>query len=191
MRSRASAGLCGLLLSIAACGSDGADDTSSSGGSGAGASAATDDPDPAGCSATGIRFTMTGAAQSTSVDAELIAWDGVVPDVLGVEGTTREGVPFLFMRAGDVSDGNLGEVRSYDVSRYPYNMRYGQIDVGSDCESGSCSGFIAFDGTLTVTQLTPTYEATFSLSALRDGAQREPGAPLDGTVTGCMSVPNP
>jgi hypothetical protein len=191
MRHRARVGLCGLLLFfVGACASGGADDKSSSGVSGASGSAGTGS-DPTDCSATGVRFAMTGAVSRTSVDAELIAWDGAVPGLLGVEGTTEEGAPFIFMRAGDVSDGNLGELRSYDVSRYPYNMRYGQIDVGSDCESGSCSGFIAFDGMLTVTQLTPTYEATFSLSALRDGAQHEPGAPLEGTVTGCISVPNP
>ena len=73
-------------------------------------------------------------------------------------------------------------------------MRYTELDMpGQACDSaaGVCSGFLANAGTYTVTQLTPTYDATFSLTMLYESDGETVGAAIDGEVTGCLSVPNP
>ena len=138
---------------------------------------------------------MTGAFNRTSTDAVLRVWDGAVPGILGIQGTV-DGTPFVFERAGDASEANLGELRTYDASTYPYNMRYLQIDnvaPGAACDSApdACSGFLALAGTFTVTELTPTYAATFSLTMLEEGNIEVPGTPVEGDVRGCIRVPSP
>lgn len=181
-----------LTVWVAGCGGDGSGSGETDGNLGADGGAAAGG---SGTCAGDVRFSMTGAFNRTSTDAELLVWDGEVPGILGIRGTV-DGTPFVFERAGDVGDGNLGEQRTYDVASYPYNMRYLQVDnvaPGAACDSApdACSGFLAFAGTFTVTELAPTYAATFSLSMLEEGNIEVPGTPLEGDVSGCIRVPSP
>jgi hypothetical protein len=202
-----------LLLCLSAC-SDGSTTTqsaaaggqagSSGGGGGAGGNAngGAAGATPVGgasngddCDIDGVRFGMVGAFSHTSRDAQLYVWDGEVPGILGIVGSA-DGKSFMFMRAGDASDGNLGEVMTYDASQYPHEMKYTQLDDPTQAETcdpgpGACSGFFAFAGSFTVSQVTPTYEATFSLTMLSEGGGEAPGDPIGGAVTGCIAVPNP
>ena len=182
---------CIITVWVAGCGGDGGSgETGDTFGADGGAAV-----EGSGTCMGDVRFSMTGALTRTSSDAELFVWDGAVPGILGIRGTV-DGKPFVFQRAGDVGDGNLGEQRRYDVASYPYNMRYTQLDIldqGASCDPGpgACSGFFAFAGTFTVTQLAPTYDATFSLTMLQEGGGEIPGNPIEGGVSGCISVPSP
>lgn len=149
--------------------------------------------DTNGCSATGTRFAMTGAFARSSTDAEAYNWDGAIPGLLGIQGTT-DAKPFMFIRAGDASDGTLGEIGTYDASQYPFNIHYVQLEMpGTACDAApnACSGFFAMGGELVVSRVTPTFDATFSLSMLVEGGGEAPGAVIAGAVDGCFSVANP
>ena len=145
------------------------------------------------CGAGGVRFVVSGTFSASSKDAML--YKNNSGGIIGLGGTVGAS-QFLFRRVGDLADGDLASVTTYDVSQYPYNLGYVASPMLSGCEmSGgiNCSGFYALGGTFAVTKLSPTYEATFSLNMLHDGAAIEgtPGILIAGAVTGCVSIPNP
>ncbi len=145
------------------------------------------------CGSDGIRFALNGAFHASSKDAVL--YENSKGGIVGLAGTVGAS-QFLFRRDGDLGDGDFESVTTYDVSQYPYNVVYVESPMLAGCENSggaSCSGFYALAGAFTVTQVSPTYKATFSLRMLRDGAAIEgtPGSPMDGEVTGCIQMPNP
>jgi hypothetical protein len=130
---------------------------------------------------------LSGAFDETSLAPEPVVFDY---KLTGFSGDLAGGDEFLLGRDGDSSDGDLLEIRTYDVSTYPYNFVFVKGPAIDQCESAdNCGGFYALDGYFTVTQITPTYEAKFRFTALHEGGGENPGAPMAGEVTGCLSFP--
>jgi len=63
------------------------------------------------------------------------------------------------------------------------------------CDTGNtvCHGFFAHGGTYSVTAVHPRYQATFTLTDLfeRTDNTANLGAPIAGTITGCVDKANP
>jgi hypothetical protein len=130
---------------------------------------------------------LTGAFDETSLAPDPELYQG---KIIGFSGALGSGDEFLFRRDGDYSDGDIQDIGTYDVSTYPHNFVFMSGPEISECESAdNCGGFYALDGFFTVTQLTPRYEATFRFTSLHEGGGEDPGAPMAGEVTGCLSVP--
>ena len=154
------------------------------------------DNNPTTCSAdgTGVQFVLDGAFQGSATSVTFVRDlpEDSPPRIIGFQGTTARGEAFTFRRDGDFSDGDLEDLRSYDVSNYPYNILYFEGPVGADCEDGGgCSGFLAVAGSFVVEAVHPVYKATFQLSSLQESEGDGGGADIVGAVTGCLAVPNP
>jgi hypothetical protein len=148
------------------------------------------DVDTPSCSADGTRVVLEGAFTASSTDAVTIHHEG---HLIGVAGTQAGGDDFIFRRAGDAADGDIEAIATFDVSQYPHNFHYISGPDGPDCEfvpEGTCDGIYALAGSFTVTQLVPTFEASFVFTELADGEGEDPGEAIAGEVTGCISIPN-
>lgn len=124
---------------------------------------------------------------------ELVAFDAgpvtVSDKIVGVAGST-DGPDLFGLNLVDVIHGDLAALGDHDISAR--NLKYLKWPYGqaSTCAPGPCTGFFASSGTLTVTAIAPRYQATFTLGDLHahDDETNTMGAPLAGTVTGCIDV---
>jgi hypothetical protein len=99
-------------------------------------------------------------------------------------GTNVFGAELETLGDHDVTVQNIDSIRSPYA---PSNLH--------TCDPGNtvCHGFFAHAGTYTVHAVHPRYQATFTLSDLYDRSDNTspPGAPLAGTITGCVDKANP
>jgi hypothetical protein len=144
------------------------------------------------CDSSGHRFIMEGAFAATATDVLLFRDHFGDNDIIGFAGSEPVRGHFKFRRDGSDSAGDLQAVRTYDVSQFPHNIHFvaGSWNACGDAPIEECNGFFALGGRFTVTQLSPTYEATFSFTTLHEGTGTAPGELVAGEIVGCVSVPN-
>lgn len=151
--------------------------------------AALDAPAANGCPRGADRLSLHGAF---AVDTASVAFVTSAGKLVGVAGS-HAGNPFAFS-VRDVLHQDLSTVGDHDV--VATNLKYFEAPSGTDCATapaGTCRGFFALAGTYTVLELQPRYRATFALADLRErhDITNQAGAPLAGTITGCLDVPAP
>jgi hypothetical protein len=126
---------------------------------------------------------MTGAFEAHGRSAGTVL---VANQPVGVEGFLGTKGYSLFMN-NPLSD-HLAE-GDMDVAAHP--LRYVESTGDGECNnSGTCHGFIAAAGMITIDSIHPTH-ATFTLSDLHetDGVSATPGAAIAGDVSGCFYAP--
>lgn len=122
----------------------------------------------------GEHMTLHGAFDLDVASAATTTFGGHVIGITGA--TTPQTVYALSLR--HVTMGNFDAIGDYDIATQ--NVKY----------LADGHGFFALAGTLHVTQTTPRYRATFELTDLRahDDTSDTLGAPIAGTVTGCVNA---
>ena len=139
------------------------------------------------CSPTIDRLSLRGAFE---VETSSVAYVTSAGKVVGVAGVVA-GKSFAFS-VRDVVHADVDALGDHDVAAT--NLKFLEMTPGSDCSTaGSCTGFFALAGTYTVLEVQPRYRATFSLSDLseRHDNTNQAGAPLPGTISGCLDVAAP
>lgn len=144
--------------------------------------AAVDTPVVTGDCSSGEHVTLQGAF---TLDVPSAAVVTLSDKVIGVGGAPTPGTIYtLSVRRPTMTD--LDAVGVHDVATT--NLKY---LAGSGCSTaGACTGFFALGGTVTVTETTPRYRATFTLTDLyhHDDTSDQLGAPIAGTITGCVNA---
>jgi hypothetical protein len=144
--------------------------------------AAVDTPVVAGDCSTGEHVTLQGAFALDVASAAVVT---LSDKVIGVGGAPTPGTIYtLSVRRPTMTD--LDAVGVHDVATT--NLKY---LTGTGCSTaGACSGFFALGGTVTVTETSPRYRATFTLTDLyhHDDTSDQLGAPIAGTITGCVNA---
>ena len=165
-------------LGLVGCGGDAHPDTVDA--------APTADADPTARCPGGAHLALRGAVV---LDTSSIAAATVNAKVVGVAGLA--GADEIVLSLRHAVPGDLATVGSYDVATT--NLKYLDMASGSACAPGTCTGFFAVAGTYTVAQVQPRYQATFVLTQLlaHDDISDQAGAPIAGTVTGCIDVSSP
>jgi len=135
------------------------------------------------------RLSLHGAFE---VETSSVAYVTSAGKIIGVGGVTA-GKSFAFS-VRDVVHADVDTLGDHDVAAT--NLKFLEMTPGSDCATapaGSCTGFFALAGTYTVIEVQPRYRATFTLSDLseRHDNTNQAGAPLAGTITGCLDVAAP
>ncbi len=155
--------------------------------------ATTDTPIAHTCDGTSDAFVFSGASDFVAYDFGFttvggkvvgIAGSGLNADLLSLNLTN-----FTFdleaLGEHDVATQNLTSLR------IPYNP----ASNGHTCDPGNtvCHGFFAQSGTYTINAVHPRYQATFTLSDLKDRTDNTspPGGAIAGTITGCVDKANP
>jgi hypothetical protein len=132
----------------------------------------------------------------TGVPCQLIINESL-DKVLGFEVTLDAPFKTLYsklhlFRDGDVSDGNFNEVKSYDISKYPYNLHLLFNSISSiDCEApeADCFGFFGMEGYIEITNSTGTFSGSFKITKIQEGTGEEPGMTIPGSLSGSFSMP--
>lgn len=90
-------------------------------------------------------------------------------------------------------EGAVHEVGTYDVSDPNYNWVFSEYEPGDpECETTPCQGFHALSGSFEVTEHDALYRAEFVFSDLHEiDSGGGVGAPMAGSVTGCLVVEAP
>lgn len=150
------------------------------------ACAGSDDPPVEGIAACdgGDRFVLDGAF---AIDSEELGPVTVEDKVAGFMGAAGGGNIFSLTKRHVPLDGDFDEVGVHDIAGV--HVKYLEFPFNSDCSvSGTCHGFFALAGTVEVLEVSPRFRATFSLTELveRSDNTDEQGAPIAGTVTGCV-----
>jgi hypothetical protein len=152
--------------------------------------AALDAPAQAGtCTPGSDRLVLDGAFL---VDTQSIAPVTVSGKVAGFGGLHAGNSASLLVRNTFTQD--LDALGDHDVATT--NLKYLEQPQGVDCTTepaGTCKGFFALAGTFTVTALQPRYQATFTLTDLREhhDITDQLGPVIAGTITGCVDVQGP
>jgi hypothetical protein len=112
-----------------------------------------------------------------------------MPSLVGFWSTRENGGLLIQPGGGSNEAETFGQVRTYQVSQFPNNLTISTGCQGSDFEPARlCSGISAYRGWFKVTEVSPTYRATFHLEDL----WRSPfGPPIPGVIEGCIAAPNP
>jgi hypothetical protein len=127
-----------------------------------------------------------------TVDTQTIGFVTVAGKVIGVAG--QHAGKTIGFTVRDALGDDLDALGDHDVATK--NMKHLESPPGTECETapiGTCRGFFALAGTFTVSQVQPRYRATFTLTELheRHDSTDQLGAPIAGTVTGCLDVQAP
>jgi hypothetical protein len=133
----------------------------------------------------GDQMVLAGA---WSLDTKALAVITVAGKATGINGSHMEGGFFLFSTRSLVGL-DLEALGTHDISAK--NLKYLQKPNGASCATpGTCAGFFATGGSYTVGQVHPRYQATFTLTDLfqHNDSGDTPGAPIAGTITGCVDV---
>jgi hypothetical protein len=142
---------------------------------------------PNTCNGTGNSFVYSGAVAFEAYDFGMITLSG---QVVGLAGSALNSDVLSFdtrplTELETLADHDVA-VQNITALRAPFNQ---------SCDSGNtvCHGFFAQAGTFTVHALHPRYQATFTLSNLLERTDNSgpPGAPIAGTITGCVDKANP
>jgi hypothetical protein len=140
---------------------------------------------PTALCAGGDQIVLTGA---WSLDTSTLAVVTVDGKATGVNGSHIEGGFFLFGTRISFG-GDLEALGTHDIATK--NLKYLQKPNGASCATpGTCEGFFAMGGSYMVTQVHSRYQATFTLADLfqHNDSSDTPGAPIAGTITGCVDV---
>jgi hypothetical protein len=144
-----------------------------------------DAPPPTDCTSDNDRLILSGAWTFNHSSVSLITLD---MRVIGVSGNLP--APAFGNYTFTVRDAmaDIDALGDHDIVMK--NLKYLE-QMGSCATPGNCNGFFAKAGTFTVTEVTPRYRATFTLTDLyaRMDTSNTEGAPIAGTITGCMSAP--
>ncbi|MBS1122530.1 MAG: hypothetical protein H6Q90_4758 [Deltaproteobacteria bacterium] len=146
-------------------------------------------PQSGACTPGNDRLLMNGAFV---LDTQTITYVTVGGKVAGFGGPHGGDTVSFSVRSALTQD--LDALGDHDVATT--NMKFLEQPTGVDCSTapaGTCNGFFALAGTFTVTQIQPRYRATFTLTDLREhhDITDQLGAPIAGTVTGCLDVQGP
>lgn len=126
---------------------------------------------------TGEYISLHGAFELEVASAAAATFGGHVIGFTGAATPQR----FYALSIRHVTMGNFDAVGDYDVATT--NLKYFEED----------HGFFALSGTVHVTQTTPRLRATFELTDLHhhDDTSDTMGAPIAGSVTGCVNANTP
>jgi hypothetical protein len=136
------------------------------------------------CEGGGDRFVLEGPVAIESTSLGPITVEG---KVAGFSGAAGGGDVFGFSKRHTPFDGDFDALGAHDIAGV--HVKYLQFPFNADCSvAGSCHGFIALAGTVTVHELSPRFRATFDLTELfaRSDNSDVQGAPLAGAITGCV-----
>jgi hypothetical protein len=168
-----------MMLALAACGGN------SSPASPDAPAGSIDAPASATC-AGGDHFVLRGAFALDTVNFNFVTSGG---RIAGVGGSVNGDLVAFGLRSF-VTPPDLESDHDIAIT----NLKELRQPLNSSCNTpGTCSGFYALAGTYHVSSVHPRYSATFTLSDLRERhtATDPPGAPIAGTITGCIDLANP
>lgn len=145
------------------------------------------------CDGASDAFVFSGTAEFVAYDFGLVTSGG---KVVGMAGSATNADLLSFNLTNFTLE--LETLGDHDVAAEhltSLRMPYDPASNGHTCDPGNsvCHGFYAEAGTYTVLAVHPRYQATFTLSNLLDRTDNSspPGAPLTGTITGCVDKANP
>ncbi|MEP6860274.1 MAG: hypothetical protein ABJE66_06630 [Deltaproteobacteria bacterium] len=177
-----------LLLTIAICGCQPVSQVGSQRDA-----TTTDTPIAHACDGTHDDFVFSGASDFVAYDFGFTTLGG---KIVGIAGSGLNADILSFNLTKFTFD--LEALGDHDVATQnltSLHMPYDPASNGHTCDPGNtvCHGFYAQSGTYTVNAVHPRYQATFTLSNLKDRTDNTspPGAAIAGTLTGCVDKANP
>ena len=97
----------------------------------------------------------------------------------------KDGSYFLISLDGDDGDGDFNRLKSYDVSKYPYNINFGHFHASEIIENGYMDAdisewnYTSYEGTVKIIEVSPVFKMKFALSGLKNNNGKyvkEPGS---------------
>ncbi len=125
--------------------------------------------------------TTEGVIVLDSDSIEPYLYDG---EIHGIKVKVEPNKWFVMTRDGDISDGNLNDSGMYDVSVYPYNIKFGLFDEDDFESDGHVDAdaaefkYYAHKGQLEITEVTPNFSGRCSRKDLRSESNKKLGGSL-------------